>query len=125
MEYKKITNLLDEYSNYRLYNAARLIIDKDVRPLPFVLNALINPIEQKIIEDLNPNNQEISYYVIYDYYTAKIMKELGEPINYSLLYPIWGRRYNNQDILDDLIFQKVQAHILHKIPIESLKNENI
>lgn len=120
MEYKEITNMLDEYSNFRLYNAARLLIDKDVRPIPFVLEALIEPVREAMIKDLNPNNEEMSYYVIYDYYTAKVMRELGEPISNCACYPIWGRRYTNQDLIDDLIFQKVQAHVLHKIPIESL-----
>ncbi|CAB4160048.1 hypothetical protein UFOVP724_56 [uncultured Caudovirales phage] len=124
MQYQQITKLLDEYSNYQLYNAARNLIARDVRPVAFTLDSLNEETRTKLLNDLSLDNSLENCYVIYDFHTAKVMKELGEPISNCMLYPIWLKRKKNMDILDDLIFQKVQAHVLHKIPIESLKDDN-
>ena len=122
MQYRTVTSKLNEFDNYRLYLVAQSTIEKYVKPLPFILNHLDTYMKEEIYKDLNKDSQQ--FYVIYDYYTANLMKELGEPICDKLVYPIWQRVYNNENMLEDLVFQKIHAHIIHKIPLEELKNEN-
>lgn len=122
MQYRTITSKLNEFDNYRLYLVAQTTIEKYVKPLPFILNHLDTYIKEEIYKDLNKDSKQ--FYIIYDYYTASLMKELGEPISEKLVYPIWQRVYNNENMLEDLVFQKIHAHTIHQIPLEELKNEN-
>lgn len=122
MQYRTITSKLNEFDNYRLYLVAQTTIEKYVKPLPFILNHLDTYIKEEIYKDLNKDSKQ--FYIIYDYYTANLMKELGEPISEKLVYPIWQRVYNNENMLEDLVFQKIHAHTIHQIPLEELKNEN-
>lgn len=122
MQYRTITSKLNEFDNYRLYLVAQTTIEKYVKPLPFILNHLDTYIKEDIYKDLNKDSKQ--FYIIYDYYTASLMKELGEPISEKLVYPIWQRVYNNENMLEDLVFQKIHAHTIHQIPLEELKNEN-
>lgn len=122
MQYRTVTSKLNEFDNYRLYLVAQTTIEKYVKPLPFILNHLDTYIKEEIYKDLNKDSKQ--FYIIYDYYTASLMKELGEPISEKLLYPIWQRVYNNENMLEDLVFQKIHAHTIHQIPLEELKNEN-
>lgn len=119
MEYKQFTSKLSEYDCYRMYLAGLTSIQYFVKPLPFTLNTLHEFLQEKILKDLNTTDTK-NLYIIYNFYTASIMKELGEPISYELLYPIWHRRYTNEDMLEDLVFQKVEAHRLHKVEIKDL-----
>lgn len=122
MQYRTVTSKLNEFDNYRLYLVAQTTIEKYVKPLPFILNHLDTYIKEEIYKDLNKDSKQ--FYIIYDYYTASLMKELGEPISEKLLYPIWQRVYNNENMLEDLVFQKIHAHTIHQIPLQELKNEN-
>jgi len=122
MQYRTITSKLNEFDNYRLYLVAQTTIEKYVKPLPFILNHLDTYIKEEIYKDLNKDSKQ--FYIIYDYYIASLMKELGEPISEKLVYPIWQRVYNNENMLEDLVFQKIHAHTIHQIPLEELKNEN-
>ncbi len=117
--YIRFTSMLSEYDCYRMYLAGLDTIHRFVKPLPFSLNSLHEFIQEKILKELNTTDTK-NLYIIYSFYTADVMKQLGEPISYELLYPIWYRRYDNQDILDDLVFQKVEAHRLHKVEIKDL-----
>jgi len=123
MQYRTITSKLNEFDNYRLYLVAQTTIEKYVKPLPFILNHLDTYIKEEIYKDLNKDSKQ--FYIIYDYYTASLMKELGEPISEKLVYPIWQRVYNNENMLEDLVFQKIHAHTIHNIPLKELRNESI
>jgi hypothetical protein len=119
MQNKRFTQKLSEDDCCKMYLAALSSIQYFVKPLPFTLNTLHQHTQEKILKELNTNDTK-NLYIIYNFYTASIMKLLGEPISYELLYPIWYRRYSNEDILEDLVFQKVEAHRLHKIQIKDL-----
>lgn len=121
MQYRTITSKLNEFDNYRLHLVAQSTIEKYVKPIPFILNHLDEYMKAEIYKDLNKDSQE--FYIIYDYYIANLMKELGEPISDKLIYPIWQRVYKNETILEDLVFQKVQAYKLYNIPFEEMKND--
>jgi len=119
MQYRSIHPKINEYDNYRLYLAAQSLIEKYVHRTPFLLSHLEESTRLDIQKDLCFDSNQ--YYVIYNSYLAKLMQELGEPISNRLLYPIWQRRYTNPEILDDLIFQRIEAHEVHKIPLEELR----
>lgn len=123
MRYRTITATLNEFENYRLYLVAQTTIEKYVKPSPIIMDYLDPILKTKIYETLNKDSKQ--FFIIYDYYIADLMKQLGEPISDALIYPIWQRVYTNENMLEDLIFQKVQAHIIHKIPLQELNNESI
>lgn len=119
MQYRNIHPKINEYDNYRLYLAAQSLITRYVHQVPFLLSHLEETTKLDIQRDLHFDSNQ--YYVIYNSYLAKLMQELGEPISNRLLYPIWQRRYTNESIIDDLVFQKIEAHEMHKIPFEELR----
>ena len=120
MQYKNIHPKINEYDNYRLYLAAQSLIDRYVSPAPFLITHLEEYTRRDLLSDLNNIDGEL--YVIYNSYVAELMKRLGEPISNRLLYAIWLRSYKNATILEDLVFQKIEAHTNHNIPLEEMKN---
>ncbi len=120
MQYRTITTKLNEFDNYRLYLTAQTTIEKYVKPSPIIIDHLDPLLKAKIYETLNKDSKQ--FFIIYDYYVADLMKQLGEPISDELIYPIWQRTYTNENMLEDLVFQKVQAHILYNISLEEMKN---
>jgi hypothetical protein len=119
LQYRTITPKLNEFDNYRLYLVAQSTIEKHVKPSPIIIDHLHPLLKNKIYEDLNRDSKQ--FFIIYDYYVADLMKQLGEPISDELVYPIWQRTYNNENMLEDLVFQKIHAHTLFNIPIEEMK----